>query len=76
MVRIGLKHETGGLIELRVADDGVGFPENLNFRKAESLGLQIVNLLVGQLGGTIELDRTNGTAFTVAFREFEYPSRA
>ena len=76
VVRIGLKHETGGLIELRVADDGVGFPENLNFRKAESLGLQIVNLLVGQLGGTIELDRTNGTAFTVAFREFEYPSRA
>jgi hypothetical protein len=34
-----------------------------------------VNLLVGQLGATIELDRTNGAAFTVTFRELKYPAR-
>ncbi len=76
VLRIALKRGTAGLIEIRVADDGVGFPEDLDFAKAESFGLQIVNLLVRQLDATIELDRTNGTAFTVTFRELKYASRA
>jgi len=76
VVRIALKRGTGDLIKVLVADDGIGFPEGLDFSKAESFGLQIVNLLVGQLDATIELDRTNGTAFTVTFCELKYPSRA
>jgi PAS domain S-box-containing protein len=75
VVRIGLKLGPDGRIEVRVADNGIGFPENLDFRKAQSFGLQIVNLLGGQLDAAIELDRTNGTAFTVTFRELKYPSR-
>ncbi len=75
VVRIGLKRGPGGRIEIRVADDGIGLPADLDFRKAESFGLQIVNLLVGQLDASIELDRSNGTAFTVTFRELEYASR-
>ena len=75
VVRITLKRGTGGLIEVRVADDGIGFPEDLDFAQAESFGIQIVNLLIRQLDATIELDRTNGTAFTVTFRELKYPSR-
>jgi len=76
VIRIGLKRGPGGLIEIRVADNGVGLPADLDFRKAESLGLQIVNLLAGQLEATIELDRTNGTAFTLTFRETESASPA
>jgi len=45
----------------------VGFPEDLDFRMTDSLGLQLVTLLVDQLGGKIELDRTGGTAFTITF---------
>jgi len=50
-----------------VADDGVGFPENLDFRRTESLGLQLVNNLVKQLDGEIELENTRGTKFTIKF---------
>jgi PAS domain S-box-containing protein len=53
---------------LIVSDNGVGFPQNLDFRNAESLGLQLVNALVNQLKGTIELDRSHGTAFKIMFR--------
>ena len=73
VVRIALKRGTGDLIKVLVADDGIGFPEDLDFSKAESFGLQIVNLLVGQLDGRIELDRTKGAAFTVTFCELKYP---
>jgi PAS domain S-box-containing protein len=75
VIRIGLRRGTGGAVELRVADDGVGFPAESDFREAESFGLQIVNLLVHQLEAAIDLDRTKGTAFTVTFRELKYAPR-
>jgi two-component sensor histidine kinase len=58
-----------------VADDGIGFPAGLDFRHPDSFGLQIVNMLVHQLEGTIDMDRANGTAFTVIFRELNYKPR-
>jgi PAS domain S-box-containing protein len=76
MIRLGLKRGPEGLIEIRVADDGIGFPKGLDFTKVESFGFQIVMLLVRQLDAKIELDRTAGTAFSVLFRELNYPSRA
>ena len=54
-----------------VADNGVGFPAELDFRNTESLGLQLVCLLTTQLGGTIELDRRDGTQFTIEFNELD-----
>jgi len=76
MIKIGLRRGPAGAVELRVADDGIGLPEGLDFRKAESFGLQIVNLLVDQLEAAIDLDRTKGTAFTMTFRELKYAPRA
>ena len=54
---------------LNVSDNGIGFPENLDFRNTESLGLQLVNTLTEQLGGTIELIRSSGTTFRIIFSE-------
>lgn len=48
-------------------DTGIGFPKGLDFRKADTLGLQMVNDLVGQLKGTIAHDRMAGTVFTIMF---------
>jgi PAS domain S-box-containing protein len=71
VLTIRLRRRKDGAVELRIADNGVGFPKGLDFRRTESLGLQIVNLLVGQLEGTIKLAGKNGTVFTVAFREMK-----
>ncbi len=56
-----------GKITLVVADNGAGFPENVDFRNTESLGFQLVTALVEQVGGTIELDRSKGTRFIISF---------
>ncbi len=58
-----------------VSDNGVGLLEDLDFRNTESLGLQLVNTLVNQLEGTIELDRRGGTAFKITFAEMKYKER-
>jgi two-component sensor histidine kinase len=52
---------------LTVRDNGIGMPEHVDFRNSPSLGLDLVNSLVQQLGGSIDLDRRAGTAFTLTF---------
>jgi two-component sensor histidine kinase/CheY-like chemotaxis protein len=55
--------------EFTVKDNGIGFPEDLDFRNTDSLGLQIVNTLTNQIDGEIELNRSHGTEFKITFKE-------
>ena len=48
-----------------LGDNGVGFPEEINFKQTDSLGLQLVTTLAAQIGGNIELERENGTKFII-----------
>lgn len=56
-------------------DNGVGLPENINFRDTDTLGLKLINTLVKQLDGTIELIVNNGTEFKISFSELNYEHR-
>ena len=69
-------HNYGDELELIISDDGIGLPKNIDFRHNESsLGLRLVNSLVQQLDGSIELDRNQGTKFTINFKELKYKER-
>lgn len=61
-----------GEYTLMVRDDGVGFPDDLDFRNTDSLGLQLVNSLTEQIEAELSLDRSRGTAFKIKFKEQEY----
>jgi two-component sensor histidine kinase len=54
---------------LVIGDNGVGLPAGLDpgSQASGSLGLQLVNRLVDQLEGSIELDRSVGTVFKIVF---------
>ena len=67
-LRIDFKRDMMDRYTLSVSDDGVGLPSYLDFRKAKSFGLQLVNTLTGQLKGDIELDNTGGAKFTITFK--------
>ncbi len=66
-ITIGLGFDPGSGCVLTVADDGVGFPEGLDHEATDSLGLQLVNALAQQIGGTLSLERGAGTRFTIRF---------
>ncbi|MCP4404232.1 MAG: response regulator [bacterium] len=66
-IRIELFGADDDTFALIVANNGADFPEDVDFRNTASLGLQLVNMLVDQLHGTIELERRNGTTFTMTF---------
>ena len=57
------------MLFLEVSDNGKGFPTEIDFKNTNSLGLQLVNTLIEQLNGTIELKENNnkGTSFFINF---------
>ena len=67
VVHVQLQRRTAQQAMLVVRDTGVGFPADLAFPQTATLGLQLVGLLTEQLGGTITLERTHGTTFTLTF---------
>ena len=54
---------------LTVSDSGIGFPQDLDYRKARTLGLRLVGSLVKQIRGKIELLETAGTTFKITFSQ-------
>ena len=61
-------YESLSLFNLIISDNGRGLPENIELENLESLGLQLVNILVDQLDGTIEIKRAYGTEFRISFK--------
>lgn len=59
--------QNDGKYEIILSDNGIGFPKELDYRKTKSLGLQLVNTLVGQIDGTISMENTAGTTFKITF---------
>jgi len=67
VIQIDLNSTNEKQYTLIVSDNGIGFPQNLDFKNTDSLGLQLVNALTQQLGGTIELNRKVGAEFKITF---------
>ena len=75
-IRISLRSLGDGHNELIVSDNGVGLPESLDIKKAESLGLRMItNLTERSLHGKVKINKDNGTEFQIIFKEKEYTDR-
>ena len=69
-IRVEFGDLADGQLEMRMSDDGVGMPANFDFRDSDTMGVKIANALAEhQLGGTVTLDSTNGTKFSIRFKE-------
>jgi two-component sensor histidine kinase len=74
-IQIELQAQDEDAYLLQVSDDGVGISKNGVQRNPGSLGLELVNLLVEKLGGTVELQNGPGTAWRIAFHQLHYQER-
>ena len=54
-------------IILLIQDNGVGFPEEYDLERGESLGMQLIQALTSQLDGELVVSRENGTSFKISF---------
>ncbi|MHC9539593.1 MAG: PAS domain S-box protein [Vulcanimicrobiota bacterium] len=62
-----LSQTEDGRVTMTARDDGAGIPDTIDCLNPPSLGLQLVNDLVRQINGVIELDRSRGTKFVISF---------
>ena len=56
-------------VTITVQDNGIGFPEPLDLTNVKSMGLRLVNILVRQMNGDINMRVDGGTTWTVTFLE-------
>ncbi len=61
------ENEKNKQYHLTVSDNGLGLPANVDAANTSTLGLQLVNSLVGQLGGKMEIKTKPGTTFVISF---------
>jgi PAS domain S-box-containing protein len=68
-ITISVKKRKSGTIQLSVHDNGVGLPEDMDIKKINSLGLQLVSLLTKQLNGKLIIKSVNGTIAIITFKD-------
>jgi len=73
-IELNLRRSDENVI-LEVIDNGIGIPEAFELDKSDTLGMQLIDTLVKQLDGVIEIDRSSGTRFSIEFRELKYKER-
>lgn len=64
-VRVGLRRLDTGHCLVTVADDGIGLPPDIRPGTTQTLGFQLVPLLVNQLGAELALTVQAGTCFDI-----------
>jgi two-component sensor histidine kinase len=67
-ISLALKEIDESTLELSVADDGVGLPQNIQLDKPNTLGLDLVRIIANQLRGHLEIGRDRGTEIVLRFR--------
>ncbi len=52
---------------MMVKDNGIGIPEDFDLWKSETLGLQLVTIMVEQINGNVEVTNSTGTKYEITF---------
>ena len=75
-VCVRIRRAEPGVILLQVSDDGVGIPQDFDFRQSDTLGMQtVLGVTEHQLGGTVTVDTSSGVTWHIRFRDDLYSSR-
>ncbi|MEH2171009.1 MAG: PAS domain-containing protein [Nostoc sp.] len=66
-IEVKFYQEFESALTLIIRDNGIGLPENFDSKKTKTLGITLVQGLVKQLRGKLEIDSQHGTEFKITF---------
>jgi two-component sensor histidine kinase/ligand-binding sensor domain-containing protein len=66
---ISLHKQQGNRYLLVVSDNGKGIPPGIKFEDAETLGMQLIHMLSGQINGKVSISHEGGTKYSIDFEE-------
>jgi PAS domain S-box-containing protein len=64
---VRLLPESGKKFCISVSDDGIGLPPDFNMNTTQSMGTQIVGILVEQIEANLEVSNNDGACFRILF---------
>ncbi|MGR3175671.1 MAG: PAS domain-containing sensor histidine kinase [Candidatus Scalindua sp.] len=68
-ISISMQQSNGGTTLLKVKDNGVGIPEEIDIERTKSLGLRLTrNIVNKQLNGKMKIIRNRGTEVIIEFK--------
>jgi PAS domain S-box-containing protein len=67
IVEVSLELTPERQCRIRVGDNGIGMPAEVNVAESKSLGLQLIHALIQQINATFEVERSAGTRITITF---------
>jgi len=66
LIKIRFKRADEKALILSIEDDGIGLPADVEIDQADTLGLQIVRLLTGQLDGFFQIAKADGACISIS----------
>ena len=72
LIRVSARQKDN-TVTLTYEDNGVGLPESASLENSPAFGLQLIQLLVEQIGGSICVGRSGGTEFEITFEASSTP---
>lgn len=66
LISVTARHKAETILVV-LEDNGVGLPESITFEESTGFGMNLVKMLVDQIGGSITIERGNGTKFILEF---------
>lgn len=59
--------ETNKTVKILIGDNGVGFPENFSLKNNNSLGVELIDSLIEQIDGSVNIINQNGAYYEITF---------
>jgi PAS domain S-box-containing protein len=66
-IQVSLSQASNHTLMLIIRDNGVGLPAEFESKKTKTLGMNLIQGLVKQLRGTLEINSQQGTEFKISF---------
>ena len=64
---VNLNKNSKNEMVLRVSDDGIGLPDNIDINNTQSMGMQLITALAVQLHANVKVEINNGTIVELTF---------
>ncbi len=74
-VTITLHQDEEQKLHLKISDDGIGIPPEIDWQNSPSLGLKLVHILSKQLRAKVNWELNSGTFIEMIFSELKYKPR-
>jgi hypothetical protein len=66
-INVSLKKTKDDRILLEVYDNGIGFPEDVDYKNSDTVGLKLISTITKQMDGKISIEKNKGTHVMISW---------